>query len=296
MRLVVTHRTAYRYAEPVTLCHSEAHLLPRATPRQRCLGSVLEVSPTPALLQERTDFFGNRVSAFTVQASHDELVVSARSELELVQPELPLLEAASPAWDAVAAGLPDALDAEALEARHYVLPSRCVPVLPAARAYAEPSFTLGRPLLEAVRELNARLHADFLYDSVATTVATPLAEVLEHRRGVCQDFAHLGIACLRAMGLPARYVSGYLETLPPPGQTKLLGADASHAWFAVYVPDLGWWDFDPTNDIVHCGRHVTLAWGRDYADVTPLKGVVVGGGAHELDVAVDVLRGETGAG
>lgn len=289
MRLRVTHRTCYAYAGTVSTCYSEGHLLPRSTPRQRCLSSSLVVDPLPARLDERLDFFGNRVSNFAVQSMHSRLVVSAQSDLEVIEPELPLFETASPPWEQVCLALRESMVPETLEARQFLLPSRCVPALTAARQYAEPSFTPGRPLLDAVRELNARLHADFRYDDVATTVATPLAEVLAHRRGVCQDFAHLGIGCLRAMGLAARYVSGYLETLPPPGQPRLIGADASHAWFSVFVPGLGWWDFDPTNDISACARHLTLAWGRDYTDVTPLKGVVVGGGAHSLEVSVDVM-------
>ena len=159
---------------------------------------------------------------------------------------------------------------------------------PAFREYAAPSFPLGRPLLEAMADLNRRIHQEFTYDPHFTTVATPLNQVLTEQRGVCQDFAHLAMACLRAWGLAARYVSGYLETLPPPGQPRLIGADASHAWLAVYVPGVGWAEFDPTNDCMPGEQHITLAWGRDYGDVAPLKGVMTGGGSHSLEVSVDV--------
>ena len=165
-----------------------------------------------------------------------------------------------------------------------------VPMIPELHDYAEKSFAKGRPLLEAVEDLTTRLYTDFTYDPGFTTIATPLADVVKHRRGVCQDFAHLGIACLRALGLAARYVSGYIETDPPPDQEPLEGADASHAWFSVYLPQFGWIDFDPTNNQIPADRHITVAWGRDYADVTPLKGVVFGSGTHELSVSVDCKR------
>jgi transglutaminase-like putative cysteine protease len=175
-------------------------------------------------------------------------------------------------------------------ARQFVLDSPCAVVVPGVRAFAAPSFPPGRRLDEAVADLSARIHHEFEFDPASTTIATPVAEVLAQRHGVCQDFAHLAIACLRAMGRPARYVSGYLETQPPPGQPRLQGADVSHAWFAAFMPGAGWVDFDPTNDVQPGDRHVTTAWGRDYADVTPLKGVIFGGGAHTLEVAVDMVR------
>ena len=188
-------------------------------------------------------------------------------------------------------GVPLPSDPQVLEARQFRLESNFIEFGSGIMEYAAPSFAAGRPLLEAVHDLMQRIHRDFTYDPHFSNIATPLHQVLEHRRGVCQDFAHLAIACLRAQGLAARYVSGYLETLPPPGETKQIGADASHAWFGVYVPYQGWVDFDPTNDQIPADRHITLAWGRDYADVAPLKGVVFGGGqGHHLEVAVDVER------
>ena len=179
---------------------------------------------------------------------------------------------------------------EILDARQYVLDSSMVTVTPELTDYAQYSFLPDRPLVDVVRDLMQRIYKDFTYDPTFTTIATPLSEVLGFRRGVCQDFAHLAIGCLRAYGMASRYVSGYIETLPEPGKQRLVGADASHAWFSVYVPGTGWMDFDPTNNTVPLDQHITLAWGRDYADVTPLKGIAFGGGQHSLSVSVDVLR------
>jgi transglutaminase-like putative cysteine protease len=177
---------------------------------------------------------------------------------------------------------------ELLEARYYLLDSPMVPAVNELAGYAQPSFLPNRPLVDVVRDLMQRIHSDFIYDPSFTTIATPLSDVLNHRRGVCQDFAHLAIACLRAYGIAARYVSGYVETRPEPGKSRIVGADASHAWFAVFIPGIGWLEFDPTNNTVPLDRHITLAWGRDYADVTPLKGIAYGGGQHTLSVSVSV--------
>lgn len=289
-RYRVTHRTRYRYSDPVSLCHNEACLLARDTPGQVYQAGRLDIDPAPALLTERRDYFGNRVSYFEIQTPHRALTVTARSTLTVeAAPPLP----DSPPWRQTAAILGDAAGDPGfdLAAREFTLASPLV-VLddPALAAFARPSFPPERPLLEAVADLNRRIYTEFRYDPAFSTVATPLAEVLEHRRGVCQDFAHLLIACLRALGLAARYVSGYLETLPPPGQPKLTGSDASHAWASVYLPGHGWFDFDPTNNQRPDRQYVTTAWGRDYGDVTPLKGVIFGGGRHQLEVAVDVER------
>jgi transglutaminase-like putative cysteine protease len=177
-----------------------------------------------------------------------------------------------------------------LDARQYVIDSPMIKTSAELGSYAQPSFLPNRPLVEVVRDLMQRIYKDFIYDPSFTTIATPLSEVLKYRRGVCQDFAHLAIACLRAHGIAARYVSGYVETRPEPGKPRIVGADASHAWFSVYIPGIGWLDFDPTNNTVPLDQHITLAWGRDYADVTPLKGIAFGGGQHTLSVSVDVLR------
>jgi len=247
------------------------------------------VDPFPAVSREHTDFFGNRVSYFSIQQAHSVLEVTANSEVEVEPEELPDFEASLP-WENVLEQLREGRDQDTLDARMFSLPSAFVPLVPAATEYACASFTTGRPILEAVSDLMSRIYREFEYDPHFTTVATPLAEVLEHRKGVCQDFAHLGLACLRGLGLAARYVSGYLETLPPPGQPKLQGADASHAWFSLFVPGVGWVDYDPTNDQVPREQHITVAVGRDFQDVTPLRGVFYGGGDHELEVAVDVDR------
>jgi len=237
---------------------------------------------------ERHDFFGNYVAYFSLQQSHQHLTVTARSEVTVAaeRPQLDFYQDIR--WEGVCERLHSDDAQENLDARQYLLDSPLVAGTTELADYAKPSFGKGRPLLEAVHDLMQRIHVDFAYDPHFTTVSTPLDEVLKHRRGVCQDFAHLAIGCLRAQGIPARYVSGYVETLPPPGKARLVGADASHAWFSVYMHGIGWLDFDPTNNQMPMDRHVTLAWGRDYSDVTPLKGVIFGGGKHEVVVSVDV--------
>jgi transglutaminase-like putative cysteine protease len=303
MRFRVSHNTHYAYGDPVSLCHSIAHLKPRETPHQRCLKSQIRVSPWPSVAREHRDIFGNRVNYFSIQQSHGALSISAASEVEVTAPPAPDA-AGSPPWEQVRERLLRDRDPDSLEARLFALPSPAIPPQPAALDYALASFPPGRPVLEGARDLMARIYRDFDYDPSATGVATPLDTVLAQRRGVCQDFAHVGIACLRALGLAARYVSGYLETLPPPGQPKLRGADASHAWYALYLPaanvpgaDGGagtatgtWTDYDPTNDCLLGEQHITTAVGRDYGDVTPVRGVFYGGGEHQLSVAVDVDR------
>jgi transglutaminase-like putative cysteine protease len=287
MRYRVVHTTRYRYSQPVTLCHNEAHLRPRSFGRQRCIASHVSVTPAAALIHERTDFFGNAVTYFAVQEPHDTLIVTATSSVELT-PAPPRAVDASLPWDTMTLRLAHNLTPALIEARHFVLDSPMVLTSAALAAFAYSSFSAGQPLLEAVYDLSQRIHREFVYDPGFSTVATPLSEVLTLRRGVCQDFAHLAIGCLRSLGLPARYVSGYLQSVAPPGQPRLIGADTSHAWFAVFDPDVGWVDFDPTNDQNVSDQHITTAWGRDYSDVTPLKGVVFGGGAHTLEVAVDM--------
>ncbi|MCP5424107.1 MAG: transglutaminase family protein [Gammaproteobacteria bacterium] len=287
MDYLVTHRTIYTYSGVVALCHNEARLLPRRLPWQRCADSRIEVHPRPALQLERLDFFGNRVLYFGIQDIHQELEVAVKTRVRVSG--RPLSDQPyDRSWEAVRQALWQDPDPEIIEARQFVLNSPFVPATNRLIEYVRDSFTAGRPLLEAVNDLNHRIHEDFTFDPHFTTLATPLEEVLESRRGVCQDFAHLGIGCLRSLGLAARYVSGYLETVPPPGQPRLVGADASHAWLAVYLPGMGWVEFDPTNDCLPGEQHITLAWGRDYSDVAPLKGVMSGGGAHSLQVAVDV--------
>lgn len=281
MKYRITHKTVYTYSDTVSVCHNQAYLMPRNSARQICLNSQLWISPMPAVMQEQTDFLGNRMHYFSIQTPHQQLIVTAVSDVEVKPQDNTSLQ--SPPWESIR----DNMDTEA---RDFVLDSPFIAKDSAIAEYAEQSFTADRPLLEAAQDLTTRIFTEFTYDPHFTTIATPLSEVLEHRRGVCQDFAHLGIACVRAMGLPARYVSGYLETLPPPGQPKLQGVDASHAWLSVYVPQQGWIDFDPTNNQMTTEQYITTAWGRDYEDVTPLKGIVFGGGEHQLDVSVDVER------
>jgi len=292
MKLRVSHVTSYRYPDPVSLCHSIAHLKPRDQAHQTCLSSQVRVDPWPAVSREYTDFFGNRVSYFAIQQSHSHLDVTALSEVDVRPRSLPDPGSTLP-WELALERVQAARDEGVAAARIFTLASPLVPLDPATTDYARTSFPPGRPLLEAAIDLMGRIYQEFEYDPHFSSIATPLAEVLMHRRGVCQDFAHLGLACLRGLGLPSRYVSGYLETLPPPGQVKLQGSDASHAWFAVFIPDLGWVDFDPTNDRIPGEQHITTAVGRDYLDVTPLRGVFYGGGRHELSIAVDVNRVET---
>lgn len=287
MRYTVTHRTAYSYSSAVSLCHNEARLLPRITPWQICRQSQIDIHPAPALSAEREDFFGNRVLYFAIQDIHQHLEVKFRTEV-MVNSRSFFESSTSLPCKEVVRRLRQGLDSEIIEARQFILSSPFIDPSRFLRKYAKDSFPMGRPLLEAVADLNHRIHRDFNYDPHFTTVATPLDHVLENRRGVCQDFAHLAIGCLRSLGLAARYVSGYLETLPPPGQHKLVGADASHAWLAVYLPGEGWAEFDPTNDCMPGEKYITLAWGRDYGDVAPLKGIMSGGGTHTLEVGVDV--------
>jgi transglutaminase-like putative cysteine protease len=276
----------------VVLCHNEAHLTPRSSPTQRCLNGRIKVEPAPSDSAQREDFFGNPVFFFAVQHPHKQLCVKAISEVE-VYPGLRhgpnRLPPNSSPWEQVRECLRTDLSPETLEARQFVLDSPFASASADLLNYVRPSFDPRRPLVEAVQHLMQRIHAEFTYDSGFSTVATPLSEVLHHRRGVCQDFAQFAIGCLRAQGLAARYVSGYLETSPPPGQQRLVGADASHAWFSVFEPELGWLDFDPTNNQIPMERHITTAWGRDYTDITPLKGVIFGGGLSELsEVSVDI--------
>jgi transglutaminase-like putative cysteine protease len=279
MKYRVSHTTTYCYSEPVSLGHNLAHLTPRAFERQWCLTSRTIVHPTPARVEVWIDYFGNHASYFTLEEEHRELTISAISDVVVLAPLNPL-PAATPPWEKCGVG-PDVVP--------FTLDSPYVPCHESLRDYALESFLPGRPLLESALELTARIHREFKYDTTATGVNTPVLEVFEKRRGVCQDFAHLEMACLRSLGLPARYVSGYLLTDPPPGKPRLVGADASHAWLSIFCPTLGWLDLDPTNNVIPTLRHVTLAWGRDYSDVCPLKGVVLGGGTHSVNVAVDVV-------
>ena len=283
----VTHTTTYDYTEPVSVCQNVAHLTPRDAPGQICHESHLAISPVPAVVVERTDYFGNPATFFAVQEPHRKLTLTV-DHLVDVAPHVFPIPAETPPWEAVRDRLRTDLADEILRASQFVYESRYVSGNEKIAAYALESFAPSRSILEGVLDLTGRIHADFEYDPQATTVATPLDEVFEHRHGVCQDFAHLQIACLRSLGLAARYVSGYLRTDPPEGHVPLVGADATHAWLSVYCPGLGWVDVDPTNNQIPGDAYILLAWGRDYDDVSPVKGVALGGGHHSVKVAVRV--------
>jgi transglutaminase-like putative cysteine protease len=285
----VSHRTVYRYSQPVSISHHLLHLTPRPAVFQTCRDSAIELAPAPSVRAPGTDYFGNPTTFVTVQQNHVELVLRALSIIEVEPREVPEA-AATPAWEAVRDRAQDERSPEALEALEFAFASPYVPLLPELRAYAARSFTPGRPVLEAARELTHRVFADFKYDPTATTLTTGVAEAFALRRGVCQDFAHIELACLRALGLPSRYVSGYLVTRPSEGTERLVGADASHAWLSLWVPGHDWVDLDPTNDLIPGDEHITVAWGRDYGDVSPVSGVMFGGGEHRVSVAVDVVR------
>lgn len=309
MKYRITHTTTYNYSQAVGLCQNEARLQPRNFWRQQCHFSRFEITPIPTDFRERIDFFGNRVAYFAIQQPHTQLIVTAISEVTVFPKQnnvdlfnqlsweqaRDLLQGAPGQGQSQISGQGQSIQGqdqvlEIMDARQYALDSLMIATTPALADYARPSFLPNRPLVDVVHDLMQRIYADFIYDPAFTTIATPLSDVLNFRRGVCQDFAHLAIGCLRAYGIASRYISGYVETLPLPGKERLVGADASHAWFAVYIPGTGWLEFDPTNNKLPHDQHITLAWGRDYADVTPLKGIAFGGGQHTLSVSVDVLR------
>ena len=289
MRYRIIHRTTYTYESPVTVCHYVARLAPRALPGQECPWHEVHIRPEPVERATRLDYFGNTSLYFEIEGSHAQLEVISRSLVEVTSPEaIDPLE--TPPWESIRDACQASTWSAATPAAELACPSALVPVGPEFADYARASFSVGRPVLDAVSDLNRRIFEDFLFDPTATDIATPVTKVLQQRRGVCQDFAQVMIACLRSLGLPARYVSGYLETEPPAGQEKLVGADASHAWVSVYCGEhAGWIDADPTNNVLPSERHVTLAWGRDFADVSPLRGVTIGSGEQYLQVAVDVL-------
>ena len=287
MKLRVVHRTSYTYGEAVTSSHHEARLTPRDSESQRTVSHEIEITPAPEARRKRFDYFGNRALHFSLSEPHRSLDIVARSVVDITPLQPPLLSA-SPSWESVRDLLARDRRRDSLDAYSMVFDSPLIPSLESVQKYAAPCFPPGRPLLSAVRELVSRIHSEFTYDGRATEISTALVDVLRLRSGVCQDFAHLAVACLRSHGLPARYVSGYLLTHPAPGTPKLVGADASHAWFATFVPEYGWGDFDPTNNVIAGSEHVTAAYGRDFSDVTPIRGVILGGGQHQLAVAVDV--------
>jgi transglutaminase-like putative cysteine protease len=287
----IRHITEYTYNRPVSLCYNQAHLLPRSTDNQICQNMQVNITPKPDYFSQREDYFGNNCFYFSLQKHHKKLVIDVTTEIDTQSERVSLDLDLGKTCSQVKQELELSTLPEVIEAKEFLLDSPMIKISSELKSYAQELFEDNRPLCSAVRELTTKIFNEFKYDPSSTNVATPLHEALEKKSGVCQDFAHIAIGCLRAMGYPARYISGYLETLPPPGEEKLIGADASHAWFAVYSPGEGWFEFDPTNDDIPADQHITTAWGRDYSDVTPLRGVVFdGGNSQELNVSVDVRR------
>lgn len=285
MKYAVTHTTKFKYSDTVPVCHNIVHLRPRELPHQRCDSFRLIVHPEPFDRKTQTDAFGNTETYFSIEQAHMGLTVTSSSRITV---EDRRVSTSDKSWEAVATEIRDARDDDWLQAYQYAFPTKRTKPFAELVEYTKLSFTKGRSLFEAAKDLTARINDEFDYDPRATTVSTPIRDVFRSRSGVCQDFAHLQLACLRSMGIPARYVSGYLRTYPPPGKKRLVGADASHAWVSVYCGEAGWIDMDPTNNLIPSTDHITIAWGRDYNDVSPVRGVILGGGTHRLNVSVDV--------
>ncbi|NMG64222.1 transglutaminase family protein [Azoarcus indigens] len=292
VRYHLRHDTVYHYDQPVGESRQLLRLTPRELPWQRCLSHHVEISPEPARRLNFVDGFGNAVQSLHFERDHETLFIRAESWVERDAPPLPALED-GPSWEQVRdllgyhAGRP--AEQHVLEAMAFMFESPHVRLKREFADYAAADFPPGRPLLEAVDALMHRIFREFTFDPEATDVSTPVTEVFERRRGVCQDFAHFMLSCLRSLGLAARYVSGYLLTRPPPGKPRLIGADATHAWVSVHCPQHGWVDFDPTNALLPAREHIVLGWGRDFSDVSPLRGVILGGGEHEPEIAVTVV-------
>ncbi len=285
----ILHQTVYEYAAPVAVSHHVARLEPRDTPYQEQERFSLKIFPEPTLRRERSDYFGNALCIFSIQEVHERLEIVTHSRVSLRSADTTVGESTL-SWENAAAMFRDPVSPEVIGPYQFIFDSPQVQASFELADYARESFTKGIPLLAGARDLTRRIFQDFQYDPKATTIATPTEQVWRERRGVCQDFAHLAIACLRSVGLPARYVSGYLRTRPPEGKPRLVGADASHAWFSVYCHGVGWVDFDPTNNLQPSGEHITVATGRDFGDVSPVAGILTGGGDHEVKVSVDVTE------
>jgi len=286
-RYTVEHETRYAYTAPVSQSWQLARLTPRALPWQRLVSHSLQIEPSADERRDEIDSFGNTVTHFGLHGAHRVLSVRMSCLVEIGE-RASVPPADGTAWEAVRESIRHDPQQDDLVPASMCEPTPLVPYSEAALAYALPSFPHGRSWVEAVTDLMHRIHAEFEFEPGATTVSTSVDEVLYQKRGVCQDFAHLMLACLRGVGLPARYVSGYLLTDPPPGQPRLMGADVSHAWVAAYAPGHGWVEFDPTNDQLADNRYITLTWGADFADVVPLRGVILGGGEQRMGVEVSV--------
>ncbi|WP_405604980.1 transglutaminase domain-containing protein [Polaribacter sp. Asnod1-A03] len=292
MLFKVIHITAYDYDEAITHCHNIANLKPIEFLGQKLVDYSLEISPLPSYLEEGKDFFKNTICRFSIDQPHKKLIVNSTSIIERnfnLQPDIytSLICKKTTVQDVInelKKGTEEMLSVHEFTLDSYFIKN----ISPKIKEYAEVSLQPDRNVFEATNELMQRIFKDFTFDSQFSTIATPLEEVMKAKKGVCQDFAQIGIACLRSVGLPARYVSGYIETLPPPGKEKLVGTDASHAWFSVYIPQFGWVDFDPTNDQIPKNQHIITSYGRDYFDVPPLKGVLYGSGNSKMKVSVDI--------
>jgi transglutaminase-like putative cysteine protease len=289
MRYRVKHSTTYEYREPVSFSQHVVRLKPRQVMNQQCESYELSITPPPRRIETHLDYFANYVAFVSIEKPHTHLTIHAASQV--VRSRRPAyFPSETPGWEQVRDHSRCRQIGPALEASEFLFDSPLIKSADAYAEYAARSFTKSRPILEAVLDLTKRIKHEFAFDPEATTVSTPVETVLKNKRGVCQDFAHLQIACLRSLGLPARYVSGYIETVPPPGKEKLVGSDASHAWVSFYCQGLGWIDVDPTNNLLVSQQHVTIAWGRDYSDISPVRGVILGSGDHSVKVAVDVER------
>jgi len=284
----VTHRTAYSYADRVDLAYHQLHLHPRAFRYQRVLGASIDIVPKPRRVVDYLDHFGNHISYVTLEEPHVEFEVTLHAAVDVAFPQA-LARCETPAWEVVAAALAGPAPEAPFDVAEFAQDSPLAPAVAELRDYAARFLRPGRPILPAVRDLTAAINADFAYDPTATDIATPIQEVIEARRGVCQDFAHVQVAALRSFGLAARYVSGYIRSGAPADPDTLIGGEASHAWISVWCGPAGWIDFDPTNDKIPTDEHVVVAWGRDFSDVSPIHGIILGGGAHTLDVAVTVV-------
>jgi transglutaminase-like putative cysteine protease len=284
----IVHTTDYDYRGAVSVSHHFLRLEPRETSRQRCIAHEFRILPEPSVLSPHGDYFGNRAHFVAVERPHCSLSITSKSRVAVSPAFLPDISE-TPAWESVRSRCRVDRTRATLEALEYSHASPLVPTAAVFTDYAAASFTASRPIIDALSDLMSRLLSDFRFDPTATTVSTPLEEFVKNRRGVCQDFAHFLIACLRSIGLPARYVSGYLETDPPPGLQKLRGVDASHAWVSLFCPGIGWIDADPTNNCFPSLRHISIGWGRDYGDISPVRGVLIGGTDQILKVSVDVI-------
>jgi transglutaminase-like putative cysteine protease len=285
-RYRVTHSTHYEYSSESSLCHNQLHLTPRELLNQRVSHCVIEIQPKPACRFHWQDTFGNHVEFFSIEEIHPNLAVTSRCLVERFDAAIP--DRANLRWSELLLAIANSQHPAWVAAREFLYDSRYCHANHEFAEYASQVIEGDCDVLDCLRMLNTKIHHEFLYVPSSTQVTTRPIEVLKRKKGVCQDFAHVFICCMRSLGVPARYVSGYLLTSPPKGQPRLIGADASHAWVSVFAGDLGWIDFDPTNNSIPGLEHITVAWGRDYSDVAPIQGVFVGGGFTTLHVAVDV--------